>query len=255
MLQVFEKTLATLALPGTPPLRCLALYLTSFDEEDAECTTRSLSAAGHRTGPDPRVCRSRASGTSPLCVAPSHEDSPNLTYGGPYSGEPFNAIFAACAKFHSLESLVLHLRAEGSFDFFDWEPTYPEREYLGSDEEEEERRSYLLGYPHEEFRIMLGDPEASGSRKNTKSGLNEEKEIPDDERDFGCEIMTACPTLLRLDLGVETYAGSSEGNGPRAYKFTRSEGERVVVEKYPRQTWRHWGWEPSDDFVKYIAEG
>ncbi|KAF7318465.1 F-box domain-containing protein [Mycena chlorophos] len=163
ILQVFETTLATIALPSASPLRCLALHLTSFDEEDAEDTTRSLSAyagtlealiltmhevPGTELAPILESVAAALPGLRRLCVAPSHKDStsPNLTYGGPYSGEPFNAIFAACAKFHSLESLVLHLRAEAGFDFFDWEPSYPEREYLGSDEEEEERRSYLLLY-------------------------------------------------------------------------------------------------------------
>ncbi|KAJ7055956.1 hypothetical protein C8F01DRAFT_1311867 [Mycena amicta] len=77
--------------------------------------------------------------------------------------------------------------------------------------------------------------------------------IPQDEHDFGCEIMQACPTLRRLELGIETYSASTAySDGPASYIFTRTEDGTVDVERYWQKNYSDWGWNAKEDFKAWV---
>ncbi|KAJ7060351.1 hypothetical protein C8F01DRAFT_1369991 [Mycena amicta] len=259
-LRAYETSIETLDLPVIPPVQLLQLHLSTFNEEDIAVVQHALPLyAGtletlnvimdgipdielaflldHLAAALPNLRQLR------VCPPSGDHEPANLTEGGPYSGEPFNAIFSALARFTALDSLVLQLRSEISFEFFDFNPSDPEED-SDADDDADEKRSYWLGYP-EELRWMALDYKPKDYEAKYTI-------IPQDERDFGCEIMRACPTLRRLELGIETYSTSStDSDGPASYTFTRTEGKDGTVD-VKRYRQKNWEWNAKEDFDAWV---
>nr|GAT53467.1 predicted protein [Mycena chlorophos] len=301
------------ALLHAPPASLKLLILHYFDNEDRESIVTALSSYSetldtlvvlmHEVSNIklvgilepvalalPRLRR--------LCISPPQDDrTPNLRKGGPYhcyQGEALEPIFAALSKFSALESLVFHLRAQANLEFF----------WISKNAEQGRTRTYALGYPHKAMNALAGNvedvpdsvylPLPPAPDNHTKGGddddddddnsddgydsdESEEKRIPKDEYrdDFGCEIMLkACPTLRRVDLGIETYPGQTEVScGPQVYVLTPitgasdasdavASGLDINIERYrpaPRpwqrgqysDAGREWGWSLEEEKDKW----
>ncbi|KAJ7060353.1 hypothetical protein C8F01DRAFT_1369993 [Mycena amicta] len=254
-LRAYETSVDTLDLPVVPPVQLLQLHLSTFKEEDIAIVKHALPLyAGtletlnvimdgiygiglaflfdHLAAALPNLRQLR------VCPPSGTHAAPNLN-GGPYDGESFNPILSALAKFTALDSLVFHLRSELNLEFYVLPPSAPER-------------SYHLGYPEDLGWDADEDKDDSDSDKDEDED-DEDTRIPRNERDFGCEIMLACPTLRRLELGIETYSRSPTYlDGPASYIFTRTEGGTVDAESYRQKNWGDWGWTAKEDFAAWI---